>query len=254
MSEYIKELKYCIDYLLDINKINALDINYDFKTFRGLMNITMPYNLSNEYYINQNKILKYELNNKNIVDVNTLKYTNKLTIFKGDIVTLKCDVIVNACNSKLLGCFIPNHYCIDNAIHSYAGLELRKELIEIMSKQNKDEENGKCKVTKGYSLFSKYIFHTVGPIVNKKITNSNRNDLISCYKSCLEKANEMKLESIVFPCISTGIYGFDKFEASLIAINTCKEYLLNNRNTSINKIIFNVFKEEDYEYYKRNIN
>ncbi len=247
------ELKYCISYLSKVNNINSLVLKTDFATFRSLMNITMPYNLSDEYYSSQDIVLKNELKKKKIVDVDSLEYKDHLTIYRGDITTLKADAIVNACNSQLLGCFVPNHSCIDNAIHSFSGLQVRRDLIDIMQKQGHEEENGKCKVTKGYSLPSKYIFHTVGPIVQNKLTSTNINDLTSCYKACLDKANEMKLNSIVFCCISTGIYGFPKNEASKIAINTCKEYLLNNKDTSIDKIIFNVFGLEDYEYYKRNI-
>ncbi len=247
------ELKYCISYLAKVNNINVEELKNDFSTFRGLMNITMPYELSDEYYLNQDIVLKNELNKKDIIDVNNLEYKNHLAIFKGDITTLKADAIVNACNSKLLGCFVPNHSCIDNAIHSFAGLQVRRDLLQIMEEQGYEEENGSCKVTKGYSLPSKYIFHTVGPIVKNKLTYSNIFDLTSCYKECLKKACEMKLKSIVFCCISTGIYGFPKDKASKIAISVCKEYLLNNKDTTIDKIIFNVFGLEDYEYYKRNI-
>ncbi len=247
------ELKYCISYLAKINNINSLILKTDFTTFRGLMNITMPYNLSDEYYSNQDIVLKNELKKKNIFNIKNLEYKNHLAIFRGDITTLKCDAIVNACNSQLLGCFVPNHGCIDNAIHSFAGLQVRRDLLMVMKKQGHEEKNGKCKVTKGYSLPSKYIFHTVGPIVKNNLNDSNIKDLTSCYKSCLDKANEMKLNNIVFCCISTGIYGFPKEEASKIAINACREYLLNNKDTTIDKIVFNVFGLEDYEYYKRNI-
>lgn len=246
-------LKYCINYLTKVNHINSLIMKEDFYTFRGLMNITMPYNLSDEYYAYQDIVIKEELSKKNIIDVDSLEYKNHLAIFKGDITTLKADAIVNACNSELLGCFSPNHSCIDNAIHSYAGLQVRRDLMEIMEKQGHEEENGKCKVTKGYCLFSKYIFHTVGPIVYDKLTLKNKEDLKSCYTSCLKTADEMGLKSIVFCCISTGVYGFPKLEACKIAINTCKEYLLNHKDTSIDKIIFNVFGMEDYEYYTSNI-
>ncbi len=246
----MNNLKWCIDYLKDYNQIKSFFNINDFNTFRSLMNITLPYSLSEEFYLKQDQIIKEELNKKEIIDVNNLSYHNNIALYKGDITLLKADVIVNACNEKLLGCFVPLHHCIDNAIHSYAGLQLRRDLMMIMEKQNHDEENGKCKVTKGYNLNVKYIFHTVGPKINNKITKQDKIDLQNCYLSCLNKLKEMNLTNIVFPCISTGIYGFDKNKAYEIAYKTVSKFIDKNKDI---KVIFNVFDNENYLLYKNKI-
>lgn len=234
-----------------LEKVNNLKLHYSTKEeqLRALMNITMPYDLPNDYYLNQDIVLKERLNNKQIIDANVLKYIDDMTIYQGDITLIKADVIVNACNSQLLGCFHPLHTCIDNAIHSFGGLQIRRDLLKIMQTK-KYEENGKCEVTKAYNLPSTYIFHTVGPIVNNKLTDENLKDLKKCYLSCLEKANEMKLSTIVFCSISTGVYNFPKNIASNIAIKTVNEFKQKN-NTNL-KIVFNVFSDEDYKIYEQN--
>ena len=244
-------LKWCIDYLINYNHIKHLKYEYNFDTFRALMNITMPNDLSDEYYNRQDLVLKTELSNKKLVFANELKYNDNIAIYKGDITLIKADAIVNACNEKLLGCFQPLHNCIDNAIHSFAGLEVRRDLIEVMKNQGHDERNGCCKVTSAYNLASKYIFHTVGPKIFINIKNQDINDLKNCYISCLNEATKLQINNIVFPCIATGIYGFDKRKASKIACNTVKEYLKNN-NSNL-KVIFNVFTKEDYQLYKEEL-
>lgn len=248
----MKNIDWCIDYLRRVNDINQkINLPKD-RELRALMNITMPNNLSDEFYIKQDYAIKEIYDGKVVVDVKDITpIKNKIYLYKGDITLIKADAIVNACNEKLLGCFHPLHNCIDNAIHSFAGLEVRRDLINIMKEQGKTEENGKCKVTNAYNLPSNYIFHTVGPKVYGNVTKENEIDLENCYLSCLKKANEMNIKSIVFPCISTGIYGYPKEEAATLAYSTIKKYLEDNPNTSINKIVFNVFTEEDYEYYKR---
>lgn len=248
------ELKKAIDYLKEYNGIhNFFDAN-DKDTFRALMNITMPINLSDEFYNYQDQILQEQLKDKVITDVNDLiPITDKIYLWKGDITTIKADAIVNACNSKLLGCFQPLHRCIDNAIHSFAGLQVRRDLIEIMQKQGHDEENGKAKITKGYNLPSKYIIHTVGPIVSKILTKENEEDLKNCYLSSLKLADGYQLKSIVFCSISTGLYGYPIQKASRVAIQAVNEYLKTNPNTSIQKVIFNTFTGSDYDVYYQTI-
>lgn len=152
----MEELIKAINYLKDKNEIKQ-NLPYEFNSFRALMNITMPYDLGDDYYKCQDAIIQAESKKKNIIDVNTLSFNNQIALFKGDITTIKADTIVNACNEKLLGCFQPLHGCIDNAIHSYAGLQVRRDLIKVMQAQGHDEENGKCKVTSGYNLPSKHI-------------------------------------------------------------------------------------------------
>lgn len=240
---------YLISYLSNINKVFITFENNKVDTIRGLMNITMPLNLSEEFYTIQDLYLQDLLKNYVIFDTSTLK--NQINIYQGDITKIKSDAIVNACNSNLLGCFRPLHGCIDNAIHSYAGLQVRRDLIDIMHTQGHEEDNGKCKVTKAYNLPSKYIFHTVGPIIVGNVTEENEMDLKNCYLSCLRMANLMKLNSIVFCSISTGVYSYPKNAASKLAIKTVKEYLENSKSKL--KVVFNTFSKEDTLIYERNI-
>ena len=243
----MSDIKWCVDYLKEYNHI-VDKLSYDWPTFRALLNITMPYNLSDEFYDKQDGVIKDIISKKEIFDVATLN--NGISLYKGDITLIKADAIVNACNNKLLGCFVPGHHCIDNAIHSFAGLEVRRDLMKIMEEQGHDEENGKCKVTKAYNLPSKYIFHTVGPVYSG--TKQDTLDLGSCYLSCLKVADEMKLDSIVFCSLSTGIFGFPIEKASEIAIRTIKKYL-EEENKNIKKVIFNLFSDGDYDVYNRKI-
>ena len=244
----MEDIKWCINYLKDKNNIKSLIDLDDKSTFRALQNITMPYDLSDEFYLKQDKVLKEILSKKEVVDAKI--FSDGISIYKGDITLIKADAIVNACNSKLLGCFVPGHHCIDNAIHSFAGLQVRRDLIKVMEDQGHDEENGKCKVTSAYNLPSKYIFHTVGPVYSG--SNQDDIDLKSCYLSCLKMADKMKLESIVFCSLSTGIFGFPIEKASSIAVKTVKEYL-KKENKTIKKVIFDVFSDRDYEVYNRRI-
>ncbi len=244
----MEDLKWCINYLKKINNINDLVNVYDFNNFRALLNITMPINLSTEFYKRQDNVLQNELAKRKIIDVST--FDKGISLYKGDITSLKADAIVNACNSQMLGCFVPNHKCIDNAIHTFGGLEVRKDMMDIMAKQGHEEENGKCKVTKGYNLKSKYIFHTVGPIYEG--LKQDEIDLTNCYLSCLKKADEMELNSIVFCSLSTGIYGYPINKACRIAIRAAIKYL-NEENKNIKRIIFDVFSEDDYYEYSRAI-
>lgn len=243
----MRDIIWCIDYLKKINNINQ-NISYDFDTLRALLNITMPYNLSNEFYNKQDNVLKELLSKKKIVDAK--EFEDGISLYKGDITLIKADAIVNACNNKMLGCFVPGHHCIDNAIHSFAGLQVRRDMMKVMLIQGYDEPNGKCKVTKGYNLPSKFIFHTVGPIYKGSIQDDI--DLKNCYLSCLKKADEMKLESICFCSLSTGLYGFPIEKASIIAISTVKKYLKED-NKNIKKVIFDVFSEGDFDVYNRKI-
>ncbi len=240
-------LNWCIDYLKDYNHISQ-NLEYDWTTLRALLNITMPYNLSDEFYDKQDGVIKEIVAKKEIFNVNNVD--DGISLYKGDITLIKADVIVNACNNKLLGCFVPGHHCIDNAIHSFAGLEVRRDLMKVMEEQGHDEENGKCKVTKAYNLPSKYIFHTVGPVYSG--SKQDTLDLESCYLSCLKVADKMKLDSIVFCSLSTGIFGFPIEKASEIAIRTVKKYL-EKENKNIKKVIFNLFSDGDYDVYDRKI-
>lgn len=214
------DLKWCIDYLSSINK-KGLSSEYTFERFRALMNITMPINLSDEYYTRQDRVLADYFSDKKFYDVS--ESGGDISILQADITLLNADGIVNACNSKMLGCFVPCHNCIDNAIHSFAGLQVRRDLMNIMKVQGCDEPCGKCKVTYGYNFHSKYIFHTVGPIY--RADKQNEIDLRNCYTSCLEKACQMNLKSLVFCSLSTGLYGYPIEKASKIAVDAVSSYL-----------------------------
>jgi O-acetyl-ADP-ribose deacetylase (regulator of RNase III) len=172
-------------------------------------------------------------------------------LWQGDITQINADAIVNAANKYMLGCFQPLHACIDNAIHSAAGPQLREDCDVIMSFQGELEETGGAKITRGYNLPAKFVVHTVGPIVPKgtELTEIQKAELASCYKSCLEVANEIgEIKTIAFCAISTGVFGFPKPEAAIIAVETINEWL-NTHPNYFEKIIFNVFSEEDYKEY-----
>ena len=169
--------------------------------------------------------------------------------WQGDITTLRCDAIVNAANSQLLGCFSPCHGCIDNIIHTMSGVQLRLACHEIMQKQGHEEPTGQAKITPGFNLPAKYVLHTVGPIINDEVTLEAEALLASCYRSCLELAEQHNLKSIAFCCISTGVFSFPPDLAAEIAIRTVKEFL--QKETGIQRVIFNVFKDSDLEIYQR---
>ena len=171
----------------------------------------------------------------------------KVCLYQGDITLLAVDAIVNACNRRLLGCFAPGCHCVDNAIHSFAGLQVRRDLMKVMKEQGHDEPNGKCKVTKGYNLPAKYVFHTVGPIYSG--SEKDAEDLKSCYESCLRKANEMGLSSLAFCSLSTGVFGYPNEEAAAIAVGAVRAFL-SSENRSLEKVVFCVFSERDRRAYQ----
>lgn len=220
------------------------------KLLRSLFNVRMPRKVSNEFLKIQNEFLQEEIRKKGITDISELKpIDDNIYLWKGDITTLKCDAIVNAANSEMLGCFNPNHACIDNAIHTYAGVQLRLECYNIMKKQGHNEHIGKAKITSAYNLPSKYVIHTVGPMIFGNLKKKDCDALESCYQSCLTLADENKIESIAFCCISTGEFHFPNNIAAEIAIRAIKRY--RQEKGSKIKVIFNVFKENDYQIYKK---
>ena len=250
-----ERLDYLIHYLLNKDEqyqgFNILSNETDKKRLlRSLMNVRPPKKISQNFLNIQDLYLQEELKKQKIISIEELVSVQKgLYLWQGDITKLKADAIVNAGNSALLGCFIPCHGCIDNAIHSYAGVQLRLECQHIMEKQGIPEPTGKAKITKGYNLPAKYVLHTVGPIIRGKLTEKDCELLASCYRSCLELADAYRLKSIAFCCISTGEFHFPNDMAGYIAVNTVKDYL-KQTNSKI-EVIFNVFKEEDYQIYKR---
>lgn len=216
--------------------------------FRALCNVREPRAVTQEFLELQNEYLSMLAANRGVVDVRTFNYTDNIALWQGDITRLNADAIVNACNSALLGCFQPLHSCIDNVIHSNAGVQVRLDCHALM--QGGKEPNGKCKVTKGYNLPSKYILHTVGCICRGEPTRENQEDLRNCYISCLDKAKEMGLKTIAFCCISTGVYGYPKDAACRLAVATVKEWLKCGYDV---KVVFNVFLDEDKYYYEREL-
>ncbi len=215
---------------------------------RALMNIRKAKEISPEFLSVQDEYLKTEIEKKGIVDASLLPEIRKgIVLWQGDITLLKCDAIVNAANSRMTGCYSPNHRCIDNCIHTYAGVQLRLKCAEIMNLQGIPEPAGRAKITPAYNLPSRYVIHTVGPIIMGDVTPSDEEKLASCYRECLKTAEENGLESIAFCCISTGVFCFPNRRAGEIAVKTVEDCL--NAGSSIRKVIFNVFKEEDREIY-----
>ncbi|MCD8222111.1 MAG: protein-ADP-ribose hydrolase [Clostridiales bacterium] len=169
-------------------------------------------------------------------------------LWQGDITTLHCGAIVNAANSQMLGCFCPNHGCIDNAIHTYAGVQLRAACAELMEKQGHEEETGGAKITPGFNLPCDYVLHTVGPIIRSWLARKDKELLASCYRSCLDLADQNDIKSIAFCCISTGEFHFPNDKAAEIAAHTVKEY--RKQTHSKIEVIFNVFKDIDLQIYR----
>lgn len=220
------------------------------RLLRALMNVRPPRPMADEFIALQDEELQNQLKEKGAVDADELAYKGRYTIWQGDITSLKADAIVNAANSRMLGCFVPLHGCIDNAIHSAAGIQLRLVCNEIMSQKGNDEPTGEAVVTPAFNLPAKYVIHTVGPIVHHYFpTVEDRRLLASCYRSCLEAAESLHLESIAFCCISTGEFRFPNLEAAEIAVETVDRYFSEYPDSTIKKVIFNVFKDKDRHIY-----
>ena len=216
---------------------------------RSLFNIRMPKPVMEEFLTVQDAYLQEETRQKGITALSDLEPVQKgIYLWRGDITTLQCDGIVNAANRQLLGCFCPNHGCIDNAIHTSAGVELRLACAELMKQQGHEEETGKAKITPAYNLPSRFVLHTVGPIIQGWLTRKDKELLASCYRSCLELAEKNRLRNIAFCCISTGEFRFPNNKAAVIAIQTVKEY--KKQTQSEIEVIFNVYKELDYNIYR----
>jgi O-acetyl-ADP-ribose deacetylase (regulator of RNase III) len=222
---------------------------------RGLLNRRDPRPLPREFLTKMDSLLQAELKNKKIVKVNQLNsvsdfvphtpfsQSQKLILWQGDITLLETDAIVNAANNQMLGCFQPFHMCIDNAIHSAAGPQLREDCAIIMSAQDSLEETGKAKITRAYNLPSQFVLHTVGPIVpnGTELTEHQKKELASCYISCLELAHAIgNIKTIAFCAISTGVFGFPKTEAAKIAVNTVNNWLESHQNHFDKFLLLNI--------------
>lgn len=218
--------------------------------FRALMNVREPLPVTEEFLTLQDRYLTAVAQKKGITDVNGFTYNKGIALWRGDITTLNADAIVNACNPYMLGCFQPLHNCIDNIIHSAAGVQVRLDCNDYMQShgmRGKLQKNGEVFVTKGYNLSSKYIFHTVGPRIVGSVKQKDEADLESSYKSCFYKAEEMGLKTIAFCCISTGVYGYPEKAACDIAVGTVRR-CLEGAETDL-KVIFDVFTDESRRLY-----
>lgn len=212
---------------------------------RSLMNVRPPLPATDEFLDAQDDYLGRIRQARHITDADSLHYTDGIALWQGDITTLKVGAIVNAANSGMLGCFVPCHACIDNAIHSYAGIQLRLECDEIMG--GRQEPTGRAIVTDAYNLPCDRVIHTVGPIVEDRVTEQNEEDLRSCYRSCLEAADANNIGTIAFCCISTGVFRYPNRPAAEVAVSTVRKYLSVHPGM---RVVFNVFKDEDYEIYR----
>ena len=250
-----ERLKFLLHYLLNERKeyanIHVPDsISEKRRLLRSLMNVRPPVPASMEFLAVQDAYLQERLSERGITRLGDLTPVRPgVYLWQGDITTLAVDAIVNAANSQMLGCFVPCHGCIDNAIHTYAGVQLRIECARVMSAQKEEEPTGGAKITKAYNLPCHSVLHTVGPIVYGSVTQTDRELLASCYRSCLELAAEYGLHSVAFCCISTGEFHFPAELAAKIAIGTVREW--QQQNPDKIEVIFNVFKDNDYEIYRR---
>lgn len=250
-----ERLVFLINYLIDENnELRTIDIPAQDterkRLLRSLMNIRPPKTVSKEFLEVQDAYLQEECTQKGVISLSDISIAEPgIYLWQGDITRLSVDAIVNAANSAMLGCFAPCHGCIDNAIHSAAGVELRLECSRIMEKQNGKEPTGKAKITRAYNLPCRYVLHTVGPIIYGEVTKRDCALLADCYRSCLELAGEHQLKSIAFCCISTGEFHFPNETAAEIAIQTVREY--QKKNPGDMEVVFNVFKDCDYEIYRQ---
>ena len=251
-SEF-KRLQWLCRYLLDENPRyrqmpvpDSLQERRDL--FRALMNVRPPMPVSEEFLRIQDEQLQAQLAEKGVVEI-VEKADKEIIEWQGDITRLKVDAIVNAANSQMLGCFVPLHRCIDNAIHSAAGVQLRLACEEMM--HGAEEPTGSARITPGFNLPAKYVIHTVGPIVTTPIPLRQQEvQLASCYKSCLDLADKKGLASTAFCCISTGEFRFPNDRACEIAVSTVRSWMAGHPDSSVKTVIFNTFKDIDHELYQ----
>lgn len=264
-----------LDYLLhefkkDSGRYRDLETGKDYgekrMLLRSLMNIRMPGKMNENVVKVQDEFLTEEAREKGIVELTDIPtaaeqygsshpYADKISVWQGDITRLRAGAIVNAANSQMLGCFVPCHKCIDNAIHSAAGIELREACSHYMKRRRMqygaryEEPTGQAVLTKGYNLPADYVIHTVGPIVGGSLNQKLKDDLKSCYLNVLECCVEHKIRSVAFCCISTGEFHFPNDEAAKIAADTVTGFL-KEHGPDFDRIIFNVFKDVDRELYE----
>lgn len=219
------------------------------RLLRSLLNLRMPRPVSRAFLEIQDAYLQAETAGKGVTNLADLQpVRDGLYIWQGDITTLRCDAIVNAANAQMLGCFCPCHGCIDNAIHTFSGVQLRAACAELMRRQGHEESAGGAKITPAYNLPCQYVLHTVGPVIHGEVTKKDEELLAACYRSCLKLAEANGIQSMAFCCISTGEFHFSNQRAAEIAVRTVSAY--KQRTQSKMKVIFNVFKETDLHIYR----
>lgn len=220
------------------------------RLLRSLMNVRAPMAADETFLAVQDDYLRRELDARGVVRLSDLRpLCGDLYLWQGDITRLQCGAIVNAANAGMTGCYIPCHACIDNCIHTYAGVQLRRDCAEIMAAQGSAEPTGRAKITRAYNLPCDYVLHTVGPIVSGRVTSEDERLLAACYRSCLELAAQHGVQSVAFCCISTGVFHFPNERAAEISVETVRRY--KSETESKVKVIFNVFKDTDREIYER---
>ena len=219
--------------------------------FRALVNTRPPIPADDSWLSMQDELLQGMIAEAGVSTADAATPSpadSRLLLWRGDITTLAVDAIVNAANSQMLGCWVPGHHCIDNAIHTYAGVQLRIECARLMAEQGHDEPTGGAKITPAFNLPAGHVIHTVGPIANGRPSDLHRRQLASCYESCLDRASEKGLGSVAFCCISTGVFGFPQEEAGQIAVAAVRDWL-DARSGAI-QVVFNVFGEVDERRYR----
>ena len=220
--------------------------------FRSLVNTRRPGPVSRRFLEVQDAFLHEEARRKGIITIDDMeKAGDGLYVWQGDITALAVDAVVNAANSGMTGCYCPCHGCIDNAIHTFAGVQLRNACAEMMAEQGRPEPAGRAKITPAFNLPSRYVIHTVGPIVKGRVTEQDRALLRACYRACLAAAEAHGLESIAFCCISSGEFRFPGPEGAEIAVNTVLEY---RKGGGSSRVVFNVFQDRDLKIYRRLLN
>ncbi len=267
MMKYITQEER-LNYLVEIFKADSdeykglqtpEDVEGKRRILRSLMNIRMPKMVTEEVLKVQDEYLSGRAVEKGVVDLLDIPVIRDgLCVWQGDITRLAVDAIVNAANSQMLGCFVPMHICIDNCIHSFAGIQLRAECNEKMNQlrmkygKNYEQPTAVPMLTDAYNLPAKKVVHIVGPIVNNKLTPALEKELADCYRNTLDICAENNLKSVAFCCISTGVFHFPNKRASEIAVQTVTEWM-REHSGMVERVIFNVFKDEDKEYYEEQL-
>ncbi|MBR3262735.1 MAG: protein-ADP-ribose hydrolase [Lachnospiraceae bacterium] len=227
------------------------------RILRSLMNVRMPRKMDEAVLAVQDEYLQARIRENGIVEPADIPIIrDRMSIWQGDITRLAVDAIVNAANSQMLGCFVPMHTCIDNCIHTFAGVQLRAEcarqMEQLKSRYGRDYEQPTAlpMLTDAYNLPARKVIHIVGPIVQGRLTTSLENDLAACYRNTLDMCLENGLKSVAFCCISTGVFHFPNKRAAEIAVQTVTGWLSEHPG-GMERVIFNVFKDEDKAYYEQ---